>query len=220
MVKIVPAGTALILILISGIVQGVWTGRWQHRELPHVWAARVCDVPLTLGDWDGEPLTLDAHSVEVAQIDGYFHRRYVHRQSKQEVVVSLVCGRPGPIGAHTPEICFGGGGYEVAQPPARFEVPEDQAGGPSVFWTARFHRPDDRTAPQFRVLWGWTTTGAWRAVSYPRVEFARAPALYKLYVSRTLRRPDEPLDRDPAVSFLRLLLPELRQALFPQSRAG
>jgi hypothetical protein len=216
MLKIVPAGTALILVLLSGIVQGVWTDRWQSGDQARAWATRLCDLPLTLGDWDGEPLPIDAHSLEVGQIDGYVQRRYVHRQSREAVLVSVVCGRPGPISAHTPEHCFQGNGYEVAQPAARFEAPDEQA----VFWTARFRRTDDLIAPQVRVFWAWTTTGAWRAVSYPRVEFARAPALYKLYVSRTLRRPDEPLDRDPAVPFLRLLLPALRQALFPQAKAG
>jgi hypothetical protein len=216
MLKIVPAGTALILILISGIVQGVWTDRWQHGDVPREWATRVCDVPLTVGDWDAEPLTLDARAVEVAQIDGYLHRRYVQRQSKQELLVSLVCGRPGPVGAHAPEICFRGNGYEAAQAPARLDVPGEE----SAFWTTRFRPPEDGAAPQVRVFWAWTTTGAWRAASYPRVEFARAPALYKLYVSRTLRRPDEPLDKDPAVSFLRLLLPELRRVLFPHAKVG
>jgi hypothetical protein len=216
MLKIVPAGTALLLVVLSGVVQGLWTDRWQHGDVPRLWAERVGDVPLTLGDWNGQSLALDDRAVQIAELDGYVQRRYVHRQTGQEVLMSLVCGRPGPIGAHTPDVCFQGNGYEIVQAPTRFEVPAAQ----SALWLTRFRRPDDLTAPQVRVFWAWTTTGAWQAVAYPRLEFARAPALYKLYVWRTLRRPDEPLDRDPAVSFLRLLLPELRQALFPQAQGG
>jgi hypothetical protein len=215
MIKFVPAGTALCLVLASGIVHGVWTDRWRSSDLPQVWATRVCDVPLVIGDWEGEPLEMDARSREIAQIDGYLLRRYVQRHSRQEVVVSVVCGRPGPVGAHTPDVCFWGSGYDAVQRPARFEALDAGPGGPAEFWTARFHRPDDPAAPQVRVFWAWSAAGPWRAVAYPRVEFARCPALYKLYVGRTLQRQDEPLERDPAVTFLRLLLPELRRALFP-----
>jgi hypothetical protein len=214
MLKLVPAGTALCLIIASGLLHGLWTDRWRTSDQSRAWASRVCDVPMTVGDWDGEPLELDEHTQQVAGIDGYLLRRYVQRHSKQEVLVSLVCGRPGPVGVHTPDVCFAGSGYEAVLPQTRFDFGSSTT-GPDEFWTTRFQRSDDRAAPQLRVFWAWSNTGAWKAVKYPRVEFARSPALYKIYVSRTLARTDLPTERDPAVTFLRLLLPELRHALFP-----
>ena len=46
-------------------------------------------------------------------------------------------------------------------------------------------------------------------------EFARSPALYKLYVIREMPRENEPLEEDPSVEFLRALTPALQKSLFP-----
>jgi hypothetical protein len=97
-------------------------------------------------------------------------------------------------------------------PPARIEVP---LGGPDQFWMARFHKGESTVPTYLRVFWSWNASGPWQASSGPRLEFARYPALYKLYVVRRMETPDAPLEKDPAAELLAQLLPELQRALFP-----
>src|SRR4051794_25685739 len=97
MSRCVPLLTVLTVVVLSGIVHGLWTDRWVPGEEPERAAARLADVPLTLGDWDGRAGQLDARHVEVAELSGYLLREYVHRRTGNVVSVLLVCGRPGPV---------------------------------------------------------------------------------------------------------------------------
>ena len=69
----------------------------------------------------------------------------------------------------------------------------------------------------YRVFWSRSGSGDWEAPDYPRVAFARYQRLYKVYVIRRLLKPEEPLEGDPAIRFIQVLLPELKKALFTTS---
>ena len=116
-------------------------------------------------------------------------------------------GASGPIGAHTPEVCYGGLGYKcVGKPlPTRVTFANEAAG----FWTARFEK--ERTAGEgLRVYWAWSTDGNWEASSDPRTEFALRTVLYKAYVVHQSPKPDSP---DPTAGFLAEFLPVVKTAL-------
>ena len=55
----------------------------------------------------------------------------------------------------------------------------------------------------------WTPPGP----SIMPLWFALLPALYKIYVVRQMSAADEPLDKDPALDFLRVAVPALRECL-------
>ena len=94
------------------------------------------------------------------------------------------CADPaGPIGAHTPDVCYGGLGYSCKGKPARKGIAFANDGH-SSFWTARFEKVSNTEEP-LRVYWAWSTNGDWQAASNPRSDFALKGALYKLYVVRS-----------------------------------
>jgi hypothetical protein len=88
------------------------------------------------------------------------------------------------------------------------------------FWTASFDSSNSMTPPK-RAFWAWSDGGAWRAPDHrrwffgPRWVFRNSRYLYKLYVTRTIPKVDEPIETDPSLDFLNVLLPELRIALSP-----
>ena len=108
----IPYVLVLLILVTSGAITGIWTRRW---ETPPELAARnlasIGLVPETIGDWTGLSQQLDPRVMEIAEIDGYLMRRYVNDRG-DAVSVLLVCGRPGPISVHTPDICYAGIGYE------------------------------------------------------------------------------------------------------------
>jgi hypothetical protein len=162
---------------------------------------------------DANPLA--GEEIKLAEIAGYLTRKYTHSKGGQ-IHILLLCGRPGPISAHTPEICFSGAGYEIIgeRQKHRAIASNDDPGG--EFWTARFKSSNPRTPP-IRAFWAWSNGGEWRAAAYPRWGYARSGYLYKLYVIRSMRQLDEPIKTDPCQDFLKVLLPELRKALSTDS---
>src|SRR5262245_14554260 len=111
MLRILPGVIAVAAVVLTGLVHGYWTERWTPQEGPAPAAARMKDVSLVLGHWEGEALDFTPRQMD--GIAGYLYRRYVNRQSGQSVTVALCCGRPGPVAVHTPDVCYAGGGYDV-----------------------------------------------------------------------------------------------------------
>ncbi|HXG11930.1 MAG TPA: exosortase-associated EpsI family protein [Gemmataceae bacterium] len=215
MSRILPGVIALMAVLLTGLVHGYWTERWAPHEEPARAAARMADVPTVLGDWEGE--SLDTTPRLRDGIAGYLYRRYVNRQNGHAVTVALFCGRSGPMAVHTPDVCYAGGGYEVGAP-VEYTLPAGSLEHPAAFRTAPFFKTSAADRSQLRIFWSWNATGQWVVPRNPRLTFARRPFLYKLYLIREMTAADEPLEADPCLEFLGLLLPELQRCLFPPSR--
>ena len=134
-------------------------------------------------------------------------RRYRHRYTKEEVTVLVVSGRPGHVAAHPPEVCYSGAGYTPGPKRVR------ELGPNSTAWQSDFIRPTDT----LRIVWGWGTGERWTASDSPRVEYATAGNLFKIYVIR--RATDEARDDAVLSGFLGAYLPECHRRLSPPSAA-
>src|SRR5437763_955556 len=109
----------------AGIVHGFWTDRWTASADVEEAAARLSDVPVRFGDWDGADVEVKPGQVG-AGVAGCLQRRFVNHKTGQSVVIALVNGRPGPVATHTPEVCYGASGYVVGE---KQEVRLDSEGG-------------------------------------------------------------------------------------------
>lgn len=197
------------LLAACGLLHGLHIDRWTRSAALEAASDRLSEVPATIGDWDGLPVDMDARQLAVANVTSHVARRYVQRGSGREVTVLLLCGRGGPLSVHQPDVCYTGAGYATAAPPEAWADPSG-----ARFWMARFARPTGDPQP-LRIFWAWGLHGDWAAPTQPRLELAREPAMYKLYVVQRMTRPDEPLDEGHARDFLQVLLPELRRRLGP-----
>jgi hypothetical protein len=200
------------VIVLSGVVDGLWIDRWTVAKELDTAAGKLATVPMTIGDWDGRAQELDPRALAIAEVSGYVQRQYVNRRTGSTVSLLILCGRPGPVSVHLPETCYSGSGFEEVGQRKKYTEP----GPPTAdFWVYRFHKREAAVPEQLRVFCSWGTAGTWRAVDTPRVEFAHLPMLYKMYVVRELPKAGEPLTDDPALGFIRVLLPELQRSLFP-----
>src|SRR5687768_3625371 len=115
MARTFSAWIATLLILGAGLAGGLWTNRWAVSAELETAVTRLGDLPPTIGDWEGQKVeALDARQLEIGEIAGHAVRQYKHRRNGQVISVLVVCGRPGPIAVHTPEVCFSGGGFQQA----------------------------------------------------------------------------------------------------------
>jgi hypothetical protein len=212
MSRLLPLGLMLIVVTASGTVHGLWSGRWNVLEGPERAAARLVQLPLTVGDWDGRAGELDGRQMTLAELSGARMCEYVNRRTGSVVSTLLVCGRPGPVSVHTPEICFGGIGYELTATRVRWTEPSLSPG--AEFWVCDFHKPRAISPDRLRVFYAWSVNGDWSAPESPRLAFFREPALYKLYITRKMLKADEPLEDDAAIDFLKVFLPQVHKSVF------
>lgn len=217
MLRILPLVCAFVLLAASGISHRLWTGSWTLSDEPGLSAARLAEVPASIGDWVGADQEVDARQLARAEAVGHLARRYVQRRTGEQVSLFLICGRPGPIAVHTPDICYGGIGFRVADKPAQHHVEGDAERPAAAFLRANFVKADPVAPVRMRIYWTWKEGRGWKAPANPRLTFGAAPALYKLYLVYRAAPGAELPEHDPCQDFLRDLLPELEKALSPAS---
>src|SRR5262249_47338187 len=149
-------------------------------------------------------------------IAGYVYRRYRHARTGDEFTVLLLCGRSGPMSVHTPDVCYRGAGFTQAAPAVPTEVTPLGSEDAAKLWTAEFGKERSQVGRRLHIYWAWGLPGGqWQAAENPRVTFAAKPALYKLYVVRTLTSANRKGEDAQAQDFLSTLVGQLDQALRP-----
>jgi hypothetical protein len=203
---------AVVVVVAGGAVHRSWRGDWDNAPAVAEAVAKIDHIPLAIGSWQGQPLQLDAGDAARAGYAGASWRRYVDTETGAVVSVLVVCGRPGPLSVHTPDVCYGGAGFTMLEEPVRapFAVPGKPA---AAFWTARFGKPANPGLAPLRIYWAWYAGEQWEAPDNPRLAFARFPVLYKLYVVSTTSAGSPTGDRDACAEFLQQLLPALEKTL-------
>ena len=211
---------ATAVLLITGVLHGLTTDRWTTPEILRNASARLQNVPSNMGEWTSEDLKLDDRTLALAEATGYLSRHYLHQPTGASVNVLVLCGRPGPIATHPPTVCFTASGMRIMKesvPHTVFAENEEPLG---QFWLTEFVKPTDAIPYYQRTYWGWSANGEWLAAENPRIQFAPYPFLYKMYISRKISKPDEPLEEDISIEFMRMFIPELHKTLFGETAAA
>jgi hypothetical protein len=203
----------LMVLLGTGALHGFWTERWHRSPELEQAAQRMTELPNDIGDWKGEVLEQDADALALAGAVGYYGRRFTNQRTGESVQVFLMCGRAGRMSVHRPQDCYQTAGFVLMGPPIHCQIqpPGHEA---SEMWTGVFTKETATGPVQLRIFWAWGAAGAWTAPEVPRLAFARAKALYKLYLVRECVGPPGPIVNDPCVTLFGQLMPELGATLF------
>jgi hypothetical protein len=200
---------AIALLLVGGVVHGMWTHRWS-APVAQSGVDMLANVG-PIGDWHpGAPVPVAEREIPKGTLVSC--RAFTHDNSNLRAVVSLTRGVPGVVAAHTPDVCFLGSGYRLKGPPSKQTLPTS-GGGNVSFYVADFEKTTSTGTEAVRCRWTWTADGAWQAPDYPRLFFAKSqvnlPVLYKLYVVHPIG--DEELTKnDPYRTFAADLTAALR----------
>ncbi len=216
---LLPFAAAVGLILSAAAVHGLRTDRWGKAQALEVAGGPLTRVPDRLGDWVGTEVELDARQLQMADLAGHLCREYVHGPTRRKVLVLLVYGRPGAVGAHTPDVCYQGAGYQFAAAAAREAF--KRGGEAADFWTGSAVKEGPRPEA-LSIRWCWSTDLLrWGAPSSPRWHYALAPVLYKLYLVRPVPPGGEEAREfgEDADGLCELLLRALKDAV-PSPGAG
>jgi hypothetical protein len=203
-----------IMILGNGYLHGLRTDRWHRSHELENAIANIDRVPTTIGDWQAQSDQLDDAAIAIAGIEGYILRHYDNRHNGKRITVLLICGRPGPLSLHSPEVCYGRAGYGMSGTIAKEHQNYKEGSAAAEFYSAKFSKADVTGSVDLRIKWCWAAGGLWLAPTQPRMDLARYSALYKLTVVQRVTPLSERADEEMCSDFLKLLLPALDKALF------
>jgi Protein of unknown function (DUF3485) len=209
MARILMLAIVAMVLLADGYLCGHWSGRWGDSQ--RVAADSLAQLPLVIGEWQGERLEFDPRIAKSAGFGGYLLRRYENQRTRATVTMLLASGRPGPLGVHTPEVCYAGAGFAQAGASTRGNVDRLTNETPAEFLQGKFVRKNQVQTEELRVVWTWNKNGTWLCPDNPRWTLTGVPVVYKLYVCQALVPGSE--DGNNCVDFLRDALPELDRAL-------
>jgi hypothetical protein len=201
-------GLAFLLLGAAGVYETKRAFSRVSSQTAAAIQAKFDAMPLTIGDWVGEKTPFDLKQLERASADA--HLNVVFRNSKTKDVISMLvlAGPAGEIGAHDPNRCYAGNGFQRVGAP----IIKGLASHNSSYWQARFDT-DTFPAQSLQVNWAWTVNGDWTASTEARTEFVGQPTLYKLYVSRNLTSAENSRSDDPVDQLMLGLVPTLKQCL-------
>jgi hypothetical protein len=161
--------------------------------------------PKEIGVWKSEPVEITKKVLSVAQAEAHMSRLYQKTTSSEAFNVLVLVGSPGAMGAHTPEVCYEGLGYERAGKVEKLSIPGETS---SVLWTTLFEKPK-QAGQTLEVIWGHGVGARWIATDTPRMDFADQSLIFKVYISRL--KPSSRAE-DDLPKFLELFFQEFRTA--------
>jgi len=208
-----PVVLAVLLLVGVTVVQGVLTDRWTSgdmaEELRKTAASLEQNFPQNFGDWEAEKeLETDPRQMEVAGAVGHISRLYRNKTTGAQISTFVVCATPHHASGHTPDRCYPGAGFEIAEQEHRQSVPLSDGRTAETF-TGTFRKQGQT----LRIFWTYGVDGTWVAPQIARIELAGKPAVNKLYAI-----VDETADTDGSamascVDFLAQLLPVFDEAV-------
>ena len=200
----------LSLLVVGGIVHGLYSDRWRTTRELEDGIGRLPTVPLDIAGWKGEDQPTKDDEFAQAGALGYWSRLY--RKDNHEILVILMVGRAGRMSVHTPEVCYQGAGYKMNGSPNSHKMRD--AGGALVadFRTANFVKPGQAQS-ELQLFWTWNVGEGWNAPANPRWQFAGKPALFKLYFSHAVAGLSAGAPKRHMDDFLRSFIPALEDSL-------
>lgn len=211
-----PIGVAVVLMLATCRVQGVWSERWSNFPELEILANQLDSIPLNFGQWQGEDRGKSEEKIrQISGAVGELIRSY-RNASGEEVRVSIICGRQRDVFYHTPERCYPAAGFDMQGEPVQ-EVIETAGGQPAEFFTTSFLKSEPTGTHAEKGYWSWSGNGTWLAPKNHKWEFAGHRALYKLYVFATIPGSNKTAagSTDFCTEFIREFIPVANAALQP-----
>ena len=223
------SGGMLTVIAAFGLVAGTtyvhgwmtdrWTGRNVAAELQQAAELLEQRFPSRFGDW-GAVEELESSPEELARAGavGHISRAYVNTTSNARVSVFVVCATPHDASGHTPDRCYPGAGFEIAETEHRQTVPLADGRNAEVF-TGTFRK----AGQTLRVFWTYGMENTWIAPQIARIELANAKAVYKVYVIIDESKLPPGVGANVCAEFLSAILTQFDAALkepVPPSQPG
>ena len=195
------------------------SGRFQSSNITaEQFAALLNNVPMEIGDWQGEDLPVEDQVRKTAGARGYVSRVYRNSVTGEEVTIWLIVGHSRDVMRHTPDVCYPSSGFMTRAPENSRHTFVFEGQPPADFYTNTFVKEDSSGRRLIRVFWSWykpqdDSNVTWNAPKNVRLEIGNAPSLYKLYFTSNMRDGKESTEESQCTKFAEVFLPIVEKAL-------
>lgn len=208
-----PLAAACLLVVGTTLVQGWWTDRWSGRDIDAELLDRAAilekNFPNEFGTWEFfQELPSDPKQLERAGAVGHVSRLYRDTATNAKVSAFVVCATPHNASGHTPDRCYPGAGFEIAETEHRQSVPLSDGRTAETF-TGTFRK----TGQTLRIYWTYGGDGRWIAPQIARIELAGRGPVFKLYAIIDETRLRDGQSQAILADFLAALLPEMDRTM-------
>ena len=169
------------------------------------------DLPLTLGDWRGEPATPDPEIVRTTGATDFTFRRFVNQSTGVALEVYVLYGPAVDLFLHAPENCYPAAGFAAEAGRRRAHGRGGPAPGPVPDPGLRA-RGGARTDLQ-EVYYSWRFQGRWSPDYGKFKQLERIPGMFKVQLARRVVGQERRDVGNPCEAFLQVLLPEIERRL-------
>jgi len=195
---------SLFFFLLTGAVQGWFSGRWIDRSKQQSISKSITELPTSVGDWTMQKdVPLERAAISLLNPYGYINRVYANEKTGWIISIAVLYGLKGPIAVHTPEVCYSSRDFVILGGKTVYTLPIPNEG---TLWSQEF-QSRKVGAEHMMVYHGWTDGGPWMAAKNPR--FLRTETLTKLQIAAF----GADREKDPIPEFLEQFIPSLRIAL-------
>ena len=122
--RYLPVALAVAVIGVCTVFQGQFSDRWSSgvsQDLKTL-AASFESVPRVIGDWVSEETPTNAKQLELASAHNCISRQYHNTKTGKRVSVFMICGLSRHVGAHTPDACYVGAGFDMDGDPHHYHI--------------------------------------------------------------------------------------------------
>ena len=216
----IPFLIALLVVCGVTAVQGVWTERWSDRNIAGELAAKskmlVEKFPTRAGPWAVDAnLEADQKALDRAGAVSHISKLYENRDTGMKIAVFVVCATPHAASGHTPDRCYPGAGFEIAETEHRETIALNDGREAEAF-VGTFRK----TGQLLRIYWSYGVDDRWVAPQLARIELAGSASVYKLYVILDQTGMSAAKAGETCNGFLAELLPAFSQALKDEGAGG
>jgi len=212
----VTAGTWARVVLVCALLAVSGGIRWWQMRRFHALSEAskespfpLKDLPLTIGPWKGEAVTLDPQIARATGATDHVLRRYVNQTTGVNVDLIVLYGPATAVFIHRPETCYPSAGFEMTEAPGERVVESGELRAP--FRGLVYVRGEGGQTDRQEVYYSWRYNGRWTPDVGTFKQLERIPGMYKVQLARNVTEHERRDVGNPCESFLQALLPALEQ---------
>jgi hypothetical protein len=209
----VRVALACVVLAASGGIRA-----WQVRRIQGVLRDErtapfpLAQVPLTLGDWRGEPTTIDPKIARGTGATDLITRQYVDQRTGTTLAAIILYGPSTEVYGHVPERCYPTAGFEQVAGPDLRDVRAGRLDVP--FRSLVYRKGEGGQADRREVYYSWRYgNGRWSLEIGKFKQLERAGGMFKIHVDRLISERERRDVGNPCEAFLKVLIPELERLL-------
>lgn len=112
----------LLVVILLGVTGAIINAlQYEFDQVETVGLAKLQQIPMRMGDWQGQDLPLEESVYEILETRAILHRNYSDTHGNN-ILLSVVHYHDTKVDFHAPESCLGGMGYRTTKSKKRIFI--------------------------------------------------------------------------------------------------